>query len=605
MHTFLFQAGGPVTEITRTLESAARVVQSVMPSFGYRLDSRVQILSENNCGWAIIGADDDPWPALATDWIHEIVAVVAFGETQGLQSPAKEVGAAFLRGGSAAVRGLGGCVSAIVVDRRHGNVLILSDVVSRRTLRWFETNEAFFVSPHDVALVATGRLDPRIDLVSACSSLGVQWSIGGRPHLEGVRACRPFNYVRWSQHAGAEALRDFPSIGELRRHAGEVAAVRRGLIDAVVKAADRHTLHADRVIVDLTAGLDSRAVVAMLIGAGLSGKMMTVCTDVPESLDWTTAAQLAAIHGLRFKGRSPETPSPDVFLNNADVLAFYMNGDTCAKRSLAVLRYPTEVTPHVGGAGGETFRGTYYPRATDSPANYLINMFTKAVRQLPWSDEELPAAVHLRIEEAVEELAGLAHDPWDILDLFYVYERLGVWGALLPRIPWFRARVLPFCDPLAFLQSLKLPAPIGANCLIHEALIRRYMPSSCWIPINGKRSLALEGNNSIRKALRFGMRPPSGRKDVGAKHAGKSVNELRHEILMGPFKATVIETLLDSDSIGAKLMGAQAVERLFQDSSVSRKLRTETIGTLVTMQRWLGLIKEARRLAMNGTAARQ
>ena len=143
------------------------------------------------------------------------------------------------------------------------------------------------------------------------------------------------------------------------------------------------------------------------------------------------ASRLAAMYGTRFSSLVVPPPSPDDFISHCDLLAFSMNGGTPGKRAMKNPKiFRENPKAYACGAGGEIFRGNYYPHAaylmqhnlTPTDALQILRKRTR-LDKLPWKSPELAGAVLLRLEAVINELSSFSENGWDILDMFYLYER--------------------------------------------------------------------------------------------------------------------------------------------------------------------------------------
>src|SRR3989338_5969059 len=90
----------------------------------------------------------------------------------------------------------------------------------------------------------------------------------------------------------------------------------------------------------------------------------------------------------------------------------------------------------------------------------------------------------------------------DLFDLFYLYERHGVWEAMNHRLPWLRRYWSPFTNTQVARLGFGLPAAERAASRIHQMLVRRHLPAGYWMRVNDHKLLALEGDGDIRRWLR-------------------------------------------------------------------------------------------------------
>ena len=107
------------------------------------------------------------------------------------------------------------------------------------------------------------------------------------------------------------------------------------------------------------------------------------------------------MYGTRFSSFVLAPPSPDDFVAYCDLLAFHTNGGGDGLRAMKVApEFIRNPKTYACGAGGEMFRGYFYPHAPYlmplnlSPTDAL-QILRKRMRldTLPWKSPELAEAV--------------------------------------------------------------------------------------------------------------------------------------------------------------------------------------------------------------------
>ncbi|WP_044963996.1 hypothetical protein [Sorangium cellulosum] len=598
------------------LRRAARLVGERMSSMGPEPRITVEVLPEVGGGWALL-TPETPEPGARHALLDQVVtdthAVLLFGELQGESraAPARAVLRAWTSGGGDAVAALDGNFSAIVVDRAERTASVISDLLGRRALRTLHADGALYVSPHDVALVATGACPVEIDHASACSIITADWSIGGRPLLARVE---PGDPARWLRLRGGRLERLPAPLGlfERRIDARDAAAVRER-IDRIVDTMRENTRFAaagsDTVRADLTAGIDSRAAFALVASIVPAERIVAKTTGATDSLDVRVARRIAALVGVRHEHRELDLPVHDDFSRHADLIAFHMNGDSSAKR--AIDRYPSWDDRPLGfeGGGGEIFRGYYYARpgqytrVARADADDVTAFFVRKWRRptaLSFRSPDPLAAVRERTRSVVEAMFRRSPDLHDVLDQFYLFERYGRWGAITSRFAWWKT-FSPYASPSVVRLAFGLPSPIGTHAGLHDAIVRRFLPSARGILVNDNSLLPLQGPGLTRLLARdllyvtgelwraaSAWRGRSGKKR-------RSADAMRADMLAGPLHDHARDVLLSRDSIAVDLLGHEPVARLL-DEHRARRQHLETLCNLLGIEHF-------RRLATSTAAA--
>ncbi|XXX78347.1 hypothetical protein WMF30_06210 [Sorangium sp. So ce134] len=590
------------------LRRTALLIGERMPSVGPEPRITLAVLPEVGGGWALLAPEPRPRLNLIEQVVTDTHAALVFGDLQGESraSPASAVLRAWRSGGGASVAALDGNFSAIVVDRAERTVAVISDLLGRRALRTLHADGVLYVSPHDVALVATGACPVEIDHASACSIVAADWSIGGRPLLARVEPCDPAHWLRL-RGGRLERLPAPLGLFEDRVDARDPAAVRER-IDRIVDSMRDNTRFAaagwDTLRADLTAGIDSRAVFALVASVVPAERIVARTTGAADSLDVRVAGRIAALSGVRHEHRELDLPIHDDFSRHADLIAFHMNGDSSAKR--AIDRYPTwDDGRPLGfeGGGGEIFRGYYY----DRPGNYrrvarasagdVADFFVRKWRRLTalsFRSPEHPAAVRERTQAVLEPMFRRSPDLHDVLDQFYLFERYGRWGALTSRFTWWRT-FSPYASPSVVRLAFGLPSPIATHASLHDAIVRRFLPSARGILVNSNSLLPLQGPGLARLLARDLLYVTGEIWRAAAAWRSRSVKErrssdaMRADMLAGPLHDHARDALLSRDSIAVDLLGHELVARLL-DEHRARRQHLEGLCNLLGIEHFRRLV---------------
>ncbi|WP_146242319.1 hypothetical protein [Acaryochloris thomasi] len=546
-----------------------------------------------------------------SDVINEHYAVLAFGVVLPTScSTAQHILNAWLIGRAKGVQALEGSFSAVIINRATGAVVWMGDIMGRRRLRYHyaRTRGTLLISPHDVSLVATGKVPVEFDDISAASIAVVKWSLGGKSLLSSVQSCHPSEYIHYSEgHISSHSL---PLINpDERISSRDIKGIKRHR-DQLIETARSHLkplVSEPEIKASLTAGLDSRAMLSLLISVVDPKKITTFTSGQPNCLDVQIAQKLAHIAGVKHNVMSPEKHNENL-INYADLLAFYFNGDATSKVGLIspLPNFQPNNQPHLGGLAAEIFRGFSYrkclfpnlrPLALHSVVGMLAGERVSS-HHLPWDSSELENAVHRRLEGLIRHYSTVTTDGYDILDLFNIYEVSGVWGARQQN-PWNPSpKWSPFSSRQLLKLALRLPAPMGYHARIHQEAIRRYLPEAYWMAVNGQTLPALRSSEliaSYRKKYQRGLRRLGLWRESVAANA-YTPRDLQASALAGPVRQTVCDLLLDRDSFSRKIFSQAHLEALLMQEQFPTRI-VDTIGSMVTMERWHRLMQGVRQEA--------
>src|SRR5690606_3265473 len=120
----------------------------------------------------------------------------------------------------------------------------------------------------------------------------------------------------------------------------------------------------------------------------------------------------------------------------ADLRSFHQNGDADARMAMnAGITFDSQMKPHATGNGGEIFRGAYYGglgrRLTTTNGCEIVHGILSRrgrIQSMSFEDAEIGPLVGERLSNLLVELARLSTNPYDLMDMYYVFQRFGVWG---------------------------------------------------------------------------------------------------------------------------------------------------------------------------------
>lgn len=617
MSTFLFVAGRGAAPADAMLTRALATTRRVMPSFGVEMAVARTTLAEVDGGWwSIVPRADQGTPeAQISEHVTAELAVLAFGELALVRgvATAAHIAAVWRRGGLAAVRELDGSFGAVIVDRLRRQVWCATDCVGRRYLRSCQSAGMLLVSPHDIPLIATGVLGaPVLDPLVAAGMVVYKNTIHNRSLVRGIETISPLETVRW--HAGVLERRFAPVLTTVGRpdaadHRGVARHLER-MLEEMREEARLRIDAADAVHLDLTAGIDTRAVLGLMLSLGMKDRLRAATLGEPGSQDVRVARALAQACGLTWRHEVPELAvSPDDFLTHCDLRAFFMNGDTSSKRAMGPPpTYPDARRVQVGGRSGPTCRSWQYesedqwtwPTSVSREAGMapFYARFHDECGRYPWADAAFPLHVRAALREIDRPYQPISGNGHDLLYLTHLYERERGWGGMPGRLPWLRDRWSPIETTRLIRNVFRLPPPIGRTCRVHEILVRRHLGFAYWWRVNGRTPLALLRRRGPWALLREldgrAQRRRRARAVLEQKRPGfRGVEELRAQALAGPWAAPFREILQAEGSQTRTLFGRAGIDTLLRQHHAGAANHLDRLGILVTLERWHGLVRAA------------
>jgi hypothetical protein len=620
MHLLCFLAGLSSPELI--LARVRRVLAETMPEFPVALQTELTILPELSGGWLTMVPSQPGLRSRLSTHVGDDIALLFYGELFGVAENdwRQTVIAAWRSGGPDAVRDLDGCFSVLIVERMARRCTVVSDLIGRRSLRYAAIDGALLVATHDVALVATGLVSPRVDMTAVSSVASFGWSLGGKPLIEGVEACEPESVLQYCERQldvrRLPRMRTEPAVGSGSRRR------ERDVVNAMIDTMSRNCAAAvdrgDLVKTDLTAGLDSRCVLALLIPAMGREKIIAGTEGEETDLDVVVAQRIAGKVGVQHVLDLRSSPEPEKFLERLDVLAFSSSGDTDGKRALTNLFQRSELVDPLTrfyGAAGENFRGGFYPSSSvkilnamtfDGVVDHLVRVYSR-LNSLVWREASTRSQLVSLLERRLRQYEGVARHPMDLLDFYYVFERFGRWGSFSARATWWSQYFAPFSSASLLHLWFQLPPPLGVGSKLHRAILRRYLPSCYYLPlVNDAWFAPLLRYPRLTDRLggvwtRWGSRAARATRAGSSKRARATVTRATLDTwsanqILSTVRPVAERLLMSTGSITPRLFPAEQIEGMLGDLRRDPEAMI-SVGTLLTVERWREQIERTWALA--------
>lgn len=191
-------------------------------------------------------------------------------------------------------------------------------------------------------------------------------------------------------------------------------------------------------LLGLTGGVDTRAVIAGLMGQGMRPKLVTWTGGrLPENEVGTVMNMIKHLkmpHDYIPPSISSETPELKALLSATNLATGYCRGQSRLSLSMTQVTGPDFV--FVRGYGGEILRGFHnrhmHGRKSQVDRSDLVELFYNLykTRRVEKPCKQFENFARAAFQELVEEdYSNYELFDYDILDLFYWEQRMGVWGA--------------------------------------------------------------------------------------------------------------------------------------------------------------------------------
>lgn len=601
-NTFIFLSsnGSPCDDLAARILTRPKWKSAQLEKAG----ERFRYFPKAACGWSFVSATHSQSPTETSECVDGQFAVCAYGDVLNAagERAARLILKAWVEGGVAKVLELNGNFGAVVVDLQNGAVNLVSDPIGHRSLRYWATDSMLLVSPHDVALVATGLVPPDLDFETAASIAAVGWSIKGASLIRNVKSERGGDHVRW--HRGTlEHTRWAPLESNGRFSPRDRGAIKRTIDEMIGSVRENLRILGQThqiIYTDLTAGQDTRAVLSLLLSVVPRDQIVAVTGGKNHSGEVSVAARLAKLYRVRHRIAEEESSCVTLpeFKQTVDALAFGMNGDSNAKYAATYSAQFTGDYIHLTGGGGEIFRGRFYMR-----------------RRVKATDDRFPAEVSdilnlvphygvsalLRLMGTLSELRAQSETWFDLLDLFQLRESHAVWGALGSRTYIGKRSFEPLVSARVTRLMGRMPSPMGKYATYAHEGIRRFTPRAYWTPVNDDYILPFDQSRLLSLGFRYcnrllrrasmnsnGSRPGAQLEFDDATPEGAAASAFA-----GPLAEYVRALLTDSRSFGAEIFGRPTVERFLNEHGSRKRNQLCYLGPLVTAEHFRNLIQEA------------
>ncbi len=292
--------------------------------------------------------------------------------------------------------------------------------------------------------------------------------------------------------------------------------------------------------------------------------------------------------------------------------AYAMNGATHGKQAVDPSPNPTGRSPTLSGTGGEVYRGYYYGDLRDqdlrqerpaAAAQALLDRYMRR-RSCGWLDTDLVRKLterHLLYFERFTRISGVVAD---LLDVFYVQERLGRWAGDA-RCFWLAPTFAPFESPQMVRLGFELPPPISNHMVLHKTILRRHARTAFYLPVNQRYFLPLskhtrDGSRTerlVRSGLSFAEKLGERVRRFTSSESVASHNQIRSHLFRSLLRDGLHDLILERSSVSLQIADRDYLSSIIRQHADGRANHLEIIGLLATLEEYRRTLDEAAGMA--------
>jgi len=613
MNTFLVGINLQEGNAKFVLDKISRITREISESFGIKPEVSKELFPEIRGGWFYFTPNLNPSEKLITEYVDKELAVLVYGELffSREENAANLVLRAWKEGGVDSVRELDGSFSAVIIDFRLRKAYILCDLLGSRSLRYLKHKNSLFISNHDIPLVATGHCPIQYNLVSMCSITAFDWSLGGESLLQPIDACHPNEYISWEngvvrRHSKPSLILNNPPLIERQESDHEKI---EEMIEHIQKDAKGVCGKNNAVSLHLTAGLDTRSILGILISQGHTNLIAETLGEA-NYLDVLVARRIAKRYSFKHRNYVPDSPANGTFLKHVKLKAFLMNGDTDSKRAI----WPMEEVnnrkiPCFHGAGGEIFaipnleRKNPFANLTKNDIfQILLEQPMCRYHSLDWISKDMKDGFLERFENILSDYYKMTSSNAEVTDLFYLYERMSRWAAMVERTQWRKGQIITlFRSPKLIRLGYRLSVEARFRNLLENTIVKSFLPGIYNWPFNWGEYLSKPSKAAIIKNYLYsdfrGI-PAKIRKAIGLfQKNSRSIDKIEADFFADHLGELLHGTLLSKKSLSLRIFTPEFVRKIIEEHIAKKKNHISLLGPLLTIEQWGELVNEASEAA--------
>lgn len=479
------------------------------------------------------------------------------------------------------ITNLNGNYSLIIIDKNSNNVDLSCDFIGRRKLYYTYENNVLAISNHDHMLVPFLQKPILFDKVSIYSSLYFDSSIKGCSFIKGVKVINPDNSTLF--HKNRIENNKIEYLFNSESNIG-------GLEKDFSRYIHNRTVNSVNVNFDLTAGIDSRTVFALLLKNKY--RNITAWTLGKTGMDFKIAKRIANHFKIEHKLSSENLSDEAEFRQHAGFLAYCSNGSTNSLRAVNKIEINlNRKVPKIIGIYGTIAVGKNIIGKVDYST--YKNSICKNKKKLNPKTQDISDNMITRCTSFIDELKERYPELYQ--EMYYIRQRCGVWGSVVFNSTWDMQYITPFEDIKSIQRVLGFPTKIRKKSTSQHQILKKQSRYLYWLPINQN----IFNNNYtsfIKETLRLKLRKFTG-KVVGklyfmSRSNNGSITQQRNELFKKYFENSIKKLIIRDDSMSKLIFTDRELKLII--NSLTEKNDGYICAQLYTIELWKDIIEQMK-----------
>ncbi|MDP8201913.1 MAG: hypothetical protein P9M11_07195 [Candidatus Tenebribacter burtonii] len=599
MYSFLFIKTTRNTE--QIVKKTSRIILKILSDLDFQLTSRISI--NDKTGWFIVEPEVKVKHNLFHTFSQNDIQIIFYGDLviSLEKNPAKELFKTWKDGGINAARKLNGCFSVIINNKKKNEVIAFSDIFGLRRLRYYNDNNTTIISTQDIPIMATGLVPINYDFTSLYSILALDWSLRGNSIIQNIYSIHPVEILRIKQNR--TYLINQPLITDENRiditDKGKIKENIDNTIDLMQQEIELRIKDADKIQLDLTAGRDTRAILGLILSKQKGQKIFSTTMGHSTNLEVIAAKKIAQLFNIEHKNSIPQTIDKKFFIRHAELLAFTTNGDTTSVR--AVHSFP-EIEdcffPKFNGVGtGIYYRPKLHKHVHDLSQSDIQDFILKKVRKLEIRNDTIQSGFKDRLNKVIYEIDDHVLQSGDSLNLFYLYERMSIWGSMVQKSNWNLREFSPFASSEVIMKTFQLPLLFNLTYPLHKEIIKRYIPETYWMKINNNPFIRFPffslPDKVYNRLIIFQKRYYSAyNRLTKLRNSHSSIAQIRSDYFSNNLEFYLNKLLLEDHSLSIQIFGKEYIKNLITEHINKTKNYIRLLGKLVSIEEFRKMVEK-------------